>query len=82
MSPVTNPFHDPVKPCLKSKSGRHCWHASGMQHMVPAHLDVLCCWCDEVKCVSLEEEEGHGPHASRLTVPAEIKRDLAAPDEP
>lgn len=59
--------------CEDSATGIHCWHANEEQHMMCC-LDALCCWCGARKCVRLEEEEGHGPHAARLRVPSEFRK--------
>lgn len=45
---------------------KHCFCQSArIQHAVPNHLDLMCCWCGQTKCIQMTERQkkGHGPYA-------------------
>lgn len=43
----------------------HCWCVRAtVQHGMPDHADMVCCWCGKAKCFSIVKKQvpGHGPH--------------------
>lgn len=62
--------------CKEREAAPCCWHAAKGQHMVSHHLDVMCCFCGEIKCIKLDEEPGHGLHIRRMIAPAQYQKAL------
>jgi hypothetical protein len=53
----------------------HCFHVTHGQHMIPNHIDVMCCFCGEYACITTQPKYniGHGEYKEALGPPIDIQ---------